>query len=82
MNLPPPISELRGTLCALEAPRYRRCASGSLQMLKAQALIHNSLFFFFKLIHFAPNSKTTKTCNLFTGSKMGVAKWAQHLLKP
>lgn len=63
-------------LCALDAPLTQGCASGFLQMLRAQALIRSSPFF--KLIHFAQNSKTTKMCKLLV-PKGG---WAGQYLKP
>lgn len=54
-----------------------RCVSESLQMFRAQALIRN-LFFFGS--HFAQNSETTKTCQLFAGSKTRVTAWAEQPL--
>ncbi|XP_047568850.1 uncharacterized protein LOC125090322 [Lutra lutra] len=71
----PPFSQREEDPLSPSSPPRKSRGSGSLKMLRAQALIRNPLlfvfFFFFKLIHFAQNSKTTKTCPLFAGSKPG-----------
>lgn len=46
MSRTPPFSELWGPLAPWKPyPTCRNCASGFLQILRAQALIRNSLFF-------------------------------------
>lgn len=56
--------------CPSSPSRLGELCAGPSQRFRAQALIRNPWFLVFKLIHFAQNSQTTKTCQVFAGGRM------------